>query len=71
MTKILQQKNSTKRIFKGKLDNFTSKEERNFEKKHLKAYLRGDKYFFFGVDAKGEPIRYKVLQELTEPEVIS
>ena len=71
MTEILQQTSSTKRIFKGKLDSFTSKEERNFEKKHLKAYLRGDKYFFFGVDAKGEPIRYEVLQEIAEPEVIS
>lgn len=59
-----------KRRFKGKIDNFESKEERNFEKKHLKAYLRGDKYFFYGTDALGKPIQYEVQQEWVEPEII-
>lgn len=34
-----------RRRFLGKIDNFQTKEERNFEQKHLKAYLRGDTYF--------------------------
>ena len=59
-----------KRKFKGKIDNFDSKEERNFEKKHLKAYLRGDKYFFYGTDALGKPIQYEVQQEWIEPVII-
>ena len=45
MSKGKTYKAEPKRRFKGKIDNFESKEERNFEKKHLKAYLRGDKYF--------------------------
>ena len=59
------------RQFKGKIDNFSSKEERNFEKKHLKAYLRGDKYFFYGIDDLGNPKRYEVQQELVEPKIIT
>lgn len=34
--------------------------ERNFEKKHLKAYLRGDKKFSFGRDAHGDTAWYFV-----------
>ena len=60
----------SKRKFKGKLDNFDNKQERNFEKKHLKAYLRGDKYFFYGKDAFGNPIKHEVQQEWIEPEII-
>lgn len=36
------------RSFGGKIDNFTDKQERDFEKAHLKAYLKGDKQFYFG-----------------------
>jgi len=36
------------RSFGGKTDNFSDKQERAFEKAHLKAYLRGDKMFYFG-----------------------
>lgn len=37
-----------RRYFLGKLDGFSSKEERDFENKHLKAYKRGDKWFVHG-----------------------
>jgi len=36
------------RSFGGKIDNFTDKQERAFEKAHLKAYLKGHKVFFYG-----------------------
>jgi hypothetical protein len=35
--------------------------KRNFDKKHLKAYLRGDKYFTFGFDELHKPERFKVM----------
>ena len=38
----------TKRCFGGKIDKFSDKQERAFEKAHLKAYLRGDKKFQHG-----------------------
>jgi hypothetical protein len=38
----------------------TGKDKRNFEKKHLKAYLRGDKEFSWGKDIQNNPIWYKV-----------
>lgn len=61
-----------KRRFLGKLDNFTDKVDRNFNKKMLKAYLRGNTHFSFGVDEqKKMPIMYKVLQEYYEPKVIN
>lgn len=37
---------------------------RNFEKKHLKAYLRGQKRFSFGVDMLNMPVWYDVKQIL-------
>lgn len=53
--------------FLGKLDGFVDKVEKNFQKKHLKAYLRGDEYFTFGRDSKtGEPSWFKVLYTFTE-----
>lgn len=36
-----------KRQFLGKTDNFETNDERSFEKRHLKAYLNGDKEFRF------------------------
>ena len=48
--------------FLGKLDGFINKVEKNFQKKHLKAYLRGDEYFTFGRNQKTrEPEWFKVL----------
>ena len=38
------------RSFLGKTEGFESKEERNFEKAHLKAYLRGAKIFYHGYE---------------------
>jgi hypothetical protein len=36
------------RRFGGKLSGFKDNRERQFEKKHIKAYLNGDRYFRFG-----------------------
>lgn len=69
MTQLEPTKNKV-RVFKGKINNFTSKEERNFEKKHLKAYLRGDKFFTYGIDNLGKPITHEVQQEYIEPTII-
>lgn len=50
-----------KRTFGGKIENFINKEERNFENKHLKAYLKGHEKFRFGFDLKSkEPLWYRV-----------
>ena len=45
------------RHFGGKLDNFTSKEERTHEQKHLKAYLRGNKRFQNGYHTNSAGLR--------------
>jgi hypothetical protein len=42
------------------LEIAAAKAKRNFEKKHLKGYLNGDKYFSFGLDEKRNPIYYVV-----------
>lgn len=45
-------KNQTETIlsrrFLGKTDNFKDKQERNFELKHLRAYLKGQTHFING-----------------------
>lgn len=48
--------------FGGKIENFESREESNFEKKHLKAYLKGDMLFSFGKDNRNQPKMFKVLE---------
>jgi len=59
------------RKFLGKLTDFTSPQERAFEKKHLKAYIRGHQFFTFGFkeEQMGEmkiriPAHYPVQQQL-------
>ena len=44
----MKTKETKTRSFGGKIDNFTDKQERAFEKAHLKAYLKGAKTFKFG-----------------------
>jgi hypothetical protein len=41
-------------LFGGKITDFISKEEKNFEQKHLKAYLKGKKYFRHGFKTLSE-----------------
>jgi hypothetical protein len=57
----------TRRYFLGKLDGFESNEEKKFEKKHLKSYIRGDNFFIDGykLDEHGNKIPnvYLVKQE--------
>jgi len=55
-----------KKVFLGKIDNFKSKEERAFEKKHLAAYLAGKKRFKYGKDELGQPSYYDVLYKFIE-----
>ena len=46
----------------GKVGDFMDKVERNFQNKHLKAYLRGDEYFTFGRNSNtGDSEWFKVL----------
>ena len=47
------------RKFLGKTEGFVNKEERNFEKAHLKAYLKGKRIF------KHHQKEHKVQQELS------
>lgn len=50
-----------RRTFGGKIEGFADKWERAFEKKHLKAYLRGDKKFSYGIDPiSRNPIMFDV-----------
>ena len=39
---------------------------RNYHKKHLKAYLRGQYTYTHGKDKDGKPIVYTVLQSITK-----
>lgn len=66
-------KKEKRRIFGGKLfvppdgkDGKTRSEANkwvsNFNKAHLKAYLRGDKLFMFGRDKHHQPLWYPVIE---------
>lgn len=52
-----------KRRFTGKLSGFVSKQERNFCKKQLKAYLRGWTHFKYGKNTDGTPKVHETPQE--------
>ncbi len=55
-----------KRSFGGKINDFTSKGEQEFEKRHLKAYLKGHKKFRCGFITNGleqrEPNWFDVIE---------
>lgn len=58
---------SKTRHFGGKIKDFVDKQERAFEKKHLRAYLRGDKLFQYGYREGrlvGEPAIFVVKEVL-------
>jgi hypothetical protein len=70
----MEKRRKLKRQFLGKVGNklsdFTDKQEMQFEKKHLKAYLRGDEKFITGYDCDPNsmlrtPIYVKVQQKLS------
>jgi hypothetical protein len=44
------------------VEQFQQRTKRNFESKHLRFYLRGDKEFSFGKDNLGHPVIYKVAE---------
>ena len=46
------------RKFLGEL--FPEKKRRNFEKAHLKAYLKGQSHFRYGKTKEGQPAYFKV-----------
>lgn len=68
----MKNKTELKRQFLGTIGNkvtdFVSKQERAFQKAHLKAYLKGSKYFQFGfrdgINGR-EPAMYVVQQKLS------
>lgn len=52
-----------KRSFDGPITEFTDKEERAFQKKHLNAYLRGWEFFRHGYSDYEDPatkLKYRV-----------
>jgi len=63
----MKKEESKRRYFGGVIGNtmdcFTDKAERAHEKRHLAAYLRGDKNFRNGRNVDGTPKYYKVLEE--------
>ncbi len=50
----------TRRKFCGKLEGFETKYEANFEKKHLEAYIKGQDYFTYGLNAARQPKYFNV-----------
>lgn len=56
----------TKRGFGGKLTGFTDKAEKDYEQKHLKAYLKGFKFFRHGFKTNSleqrEPAYFPVIE---------
>jgi hypothetical protein len=63
-------KSGMDRKFLGKTENFESKEEQKQQRKHLTAYLRGDKSYKFGWYTNDLGIRkqheFPVLEKLTQ-----
>ena len=57
-------RNKVKRTFGGKTDNFTDKQEKAFEKAHLKAYLAGKEYFYYGFITNGIGNRERARHEV-------
>lgn len=51
-----------RRTFAGKLNNFKDKAEARFQKRALKAYLKGQPYFRMGFNKKGNP-QYHITPE--------
>lgn len=63
------------RRFLGKIDNFVDKQEKAYEKKHLKAYLKGDKKFLVGHKPNAitgiiEPEYHDVKQEIIKNTIL-
>lgn len=56
-------KNNNTRKFLGKTEGFKDKEERSFNQRMLKAYLKGYKYFHFGRNVLGHKKEHLVMQE--------
>lgn len=52
------------RKFLGKTEGFTDRAEQQHEKRHLKAYLKGDKEFRHGFNKSKEPLWFPVLEQL-------
>lgn len=47
------------RQFLGKLTGFSSPEEKNYEQRHLKAYIKGQQLFNYGFEGVGRNRRPK------------
>jgi len=51
------------RSFGGKISDFKDKSEKDYEQKHLKAYLKGFKFFRHGFETNGEPAYFPVIEK--------
>lgn len=59
---MIQVKEIAKPIFGGKTADFKDENERAFEKKHLRAYLKGHTRFTHGIDKEGNKIWHRVIR---------
>ncbi len=59
MSRKINNQKAGQRQFGGKLTGFVDRKEANFEKKHLKAYLKGWDYFTYGRNKNNEPVWHK------------
>jgi len=59
-----------RRSFGGKTENFKDKEEKVFYQRMLKAYLKGHKFFLFGVDRISTDILGRRIVEKKEHPVL-
>ena len=64
---MLEHQKIKSRLFLGKIDGFIDRGERLFEQAHLKAYLRGNQFFYYGFHVtqfgQGKPMLHEVKQE--------
>jgi hypothetical protein len=74
----MQTRTEKRRVFQGSVrhtiapfyesNHKDDKEARAKSKKHLKAYLRGDKYYYYKTDKDGQPMRYSVQESFVDRE---
>ena len=57
-----EEETKKRRSFGGKTSGFNSRIERNVQKKHLIAYLKGEKLFRYGRDERGFPLMFNVIE---------
>jgi len=61
---MIDEREAKSRRFLGELFPSGSRREINIQHKALKAYLRGDKLFRYGIDMNKQPMWYKTPQQI-------